>query len=262
MQHLHSPGYLSDAIIRAAKDHARAEFPKESCGIVVGDDYVPCPNIAEDPENDFEIPTAVSGKLFAAGKVKAILHSHPNGPLFPSQKDMLGQIATNVPWGIVVLDQDGRISEPLMWGDALPIVPLVGRTFMHGIADCYTLVRDIFRLGKEGMAAQGMPDWPFDPVTLPEVPRDDSWWSGDDDLYTAHLEKEGFKVIPMEQVRPGDCFLKALGTRDTNPHNKLNHAGALVSPDLLLHHLPARLSVREPASLWGRAADLWVRYDA
>ena len=251
--------YFSKTVIDDAKKHARKEFPKESCGLVVAGKYIPCINVAEDPLNDFMISPFDVVSASEKGIPEGVIHSHPNGPFFPSQTDMKTQIAMNIPWAIIALD-DERIGDPIEWGGNVPIPPLIGRQFMHGVTDCYSVVRDAFRLGKEGMAAQGMPDWPFDPIFLDEVARDDNWWKGDDDLYTSNFKNFGFVVVNMADAKPGDVWMKAIGNSRSNPGNKLNHAGILVSFDQIAHHMPERLSRREPSGLWGRAADLWIRY--
>jgi proteasome lid subunit RPN8/RPN11 len=247
---------LASHIIAAAKAHAIAEYPKESCGVVVQGEYVPCANTAEHPEADFRIDGATYAELHMRGPVQAILHSHPNGPYFPSQRDMQSQIATAVPWGIIVTDGE-RASDPEIWGDMLPIPGLVGRTFMHGIRDCYSLIRDAYRLGPSELSAQGIADWPIASVTLPDVPRDDAWWEAGQDLYLDGLKPNGFREISRSDVRPGDGFLMQFGKSKT-----LCHAGLYVGNNLILHHLPGRLSRREPAGLWARAVEMWVRLDA
>ena len=137
-------------------------------------EYIPVRNQAADPAvHDEESNTCpcrlCSFKISSAdrakhlGSAQMILHSHPNGPVFPSRPDMEGQIATAVPWGIIALDEE-RIGDPEIWGDQLPVVPLLGRSFMHGIRDCYSLIRDTFRLGREGLAEQDISqNWPLDP---------------------------------------------------------------------------------------------------
>ncbi|SER29897.1 Proteasome lid subunit RPN8/RPN11, contains Jab1/MPN metalloenzyme (JAMM) motif [Faunimonas pinastri] len=246
--------FLSPSVIEAAQAHARAEYPKESCGLVVGGVYQPCFNYATAPEQDFEIASRVYKDALDTGALQAVLHSHPGGPFYPSERDMQSQIDMDLPWGIIVTDGE-RTSPPIVWGDSLPIAPVIGREFTHGIHDCYSLVRDTFRLGKERLSEQGIEDWPFDPIELPEVARSDGWWSGDQDLYADHFAKFGFTPVPLSEVRPGDCFL--MGIRS----EKLNHAGILLSNDLLLHHLPTRLSRREPVGIWARHAEIWVRYE-
>lgn len=254
---------FSPIAIAAAKAHARAEYPKESCGFIKGDAFTPVANICADAAtHDAENPDCAcqlcaflisSEDVLANLDAEAVIHSHPDGPMYPSAADMEGQMADGRPWGIIALSED-RVSEPWFWGDSLPIRPLIGREFMHGICDCYSLVRDVFRLGKQALAEQGIPDWPFEPITLLDYPRDDAWWNKDFDLYNLEAFKVGFVEIKREEARPGDAFLCKINS------GKFNHGGLLIGNDLLLHHLPARLSRREPAGLWARHAGRWLRY--
>lgn len=250
---------LSPSTIESAKRHAKAVYPSESCGIVFRGEYVPCDNIASEPEKDFEISPKVYASYVAKGGVEAVIHSHPGGPLYPTANDMLHQVATNVPWGIIpILEEDGifRVGDPIMWGDGVPKTNLLGRQFLHGVHDCYSLIRDTFALGKDALAEQGVTEkWPYEPRDLPEVPRDDAWWSDGKDLYVDGLAKNGFRIIQPNEARAGDGFLMKIRS------DKLNHGGVLVTDDIILHHLPMRASRREPVGVWGRSADLWVRHE-
>lgn len=248
-----------------ARQHARAMYPEEACGFVVGDSYIPVQNIAADPAEhvpnnpnctcrlcSFRIAKADVAKHLPAADI--LLHSHPDGPVYPSQMDMQSQIRMNIPWGIIALDGE-RIGHPQCWGDELPIPPIVGREFMHGIRDCYTLIRDVFRLGKDALAMDGITSkWPFDPIYLADKPREDAWWESDFDLYEDNFKDWGFVEIGAHEVRPGDVFLASIRSE------KLNHGGVLISDDLILHHLPLRVSRREPSGIWARTARKWVRY--
>lgn len=244
-------------IIAAIRQHAIVEFPKESCGFVTPDGYRPCRNVAENPEADFAISPE---EYLAAGTVLAVVHSHPNGPVFPSAFDMRGQIDMAVPWGLVATN--GEIaSVPFFWGDGVPIPPLVGRDFRHGpsgtdgLGDCYAVIKDGFAVGRGGMAAQGVTGhWPFDPIGLPEFPRDDEWWTKGGDLYRDGFQVAGFSRIGIEDARPGDVFLAQI--RSPVP----NHGGLYLGDGLILHHLASRLSRREPIGGWLKYVVMVLRY--
>jgi proteasome lid subunit RPN8/RPN11 len=252
--------YLGSKVLAAAQAHAREQFPKESCGFVARGKYVACQNQAADPLADFRIEDPRLEKAITAGSLKAIIHSHPNGPIYPSEKDMAQQLATDVPWFIIPLNED-VILDTIGWGDQLPIAPIVGRPFIHGIFDCYAVMRDAYRLGKDKLCEQHI-DWPFDPIELPNVARGDGWWrESDRDLYQDGLSKYGFKIISRAEAQPGDVFLMRFGDHRGNPLNKLNHGGVLLNRGEILHHLPGRASRREQAAMWVRAADLWIRYE-
>lgn len=248
---------LTPALADQIKDHARAEYPKESCGLIVDGAYQPCVNAAEDPLQDFVIASNIIEKATLSGKLQAVVHSHPNGPHFPSDHDMRSQEASDVAWIIAPLDEDRQF--PLViWGANTPIPPVIGREFVHGVTDCYSLIRDAFRLGREELAKQDV-DWPFAPQDVPDFPRSDAWWSESDDhpaqdLYVDNFAKAGFYEIPRENAREGDVFLCKIRS------DKLNHGGVIVGGGMIMHHLPSRLSRREPAGIWQRAADLWLRY--
>lgn len=243
---------ITTEITKAAQAHARAEYPKESCGLVVAGVYHACRNIAADPESDFVIHPDDHVRALKNGALEMVIHSHPNGPLSPTRADMEGQVKSGVAWAIVPLDEE-RMGEPLIWGGDTPIAPLIGRTFIHGISDCYSLIRDTYRLGREGCAQHGV-EWVFDPIELPEGPRDDNWWDAGEDLYIDNFGPAGFKRIAFEEAQPGDLFLCSIRS------DKLNHGGLLLPNSLILHHLPARPSRREPAGIWARQADMWLRY--
>ena len=245
-----------------AKEHAREVFPEESCGLIVGGQYIRCDNIAEPASNHVEedencgcrlCSFEISPKVYASygDSIDMIVHSHPNGPLFPSKADMEGQQLTAKPWAIIALDDERVASKPTIFGHKIP--PLLGREFMHGVTDCYAVIKDAYALGKDELAKQGIPGWPYDPIMLPEFPRTDAWWEGEGDLYEDNFRKAGFEET-KEPPQPGDVFLMSIRS------SKLNHGGILIGDGLIVHHLPSRMSRREPAGLWGRQAGKWLRF--
>jgi proteasome lid subunit RPN8/RPN11 len=248
---------LSQRALYGAQDHARQAYPNEACGLVIGDLYYPCENTHPEPAKYFRISSKERLELEARfGPIQAVIHSHPDGPYFPTKADMEAQLKEKVPFGIIVTDGE-RVADPVMWGESLPIAPLVGRRFIHGVFDCYSLIRDTFRLGNEALkAAEVDPNFPFPPITLLDFPRDDNWWEGEDNLYLDNFRKVGFTPVPQDQARAGDVFLTKIRS------HKINHGGVLLSGELLLHHLPSRLSRREGAGIWAHCAEMWIRYDA
>lgn len=250
---------ISRAAQAAIAEHALKEFPNESCGLIIDGVYVPVPNGSPTPRSNFKMLAADYRRATSKGGiVQACIHSHPHQldekPQYgPSADDMRAQISAGIVFGIVVTDGE-FVTETMLWGDQLPMQPLLGRRFMHGVADCYTLIRDVYRAGAERCAVEHQIDWPLAPVKLPEVPRDDDWWKSGGNLYLDHFEKFGFARISLSEVRPGDTFLIKLRS-DT-----INHGGVMTSDGRILHHLPTRLSSRDQSSIWARVADLWIRH--
>lgn len=236
--------FAPEAVL-AAREHARREFPRESCGFIVADRYMPCENLAAKPEDDFFIAPQRWNEALALGDIQAVVHSHPNGEVFPTAADMRSQRDTAVPWVIIALDSE-RVLDLMIWGDQLPRAPLVGRPFVHGVFDCYSLIRDYY-LAEHALE-------------LPDYPRDDGWWKDGKDLYVENFRAAGFFTIDRSQVKEGDAFLMRMGDRSGNPDSRINHAAVFSSNDLILHHKPKRLSCHEPAGMWARVADVFVRH--
>jgi len=218
-----------------AMAHARAEHPRESCGLVINGIYVPRRNVAANPEHDFRIsPQAYAGAL-RRGAVQAVIHSHPDGTDHPSHDDMAHQMASALPWCILPY---GR--QPFWFGDQCPIPRLRGRVFRHGVTDCYSVIRDWYRLVKK--------------VKLLNLPRRDKGWEKGDDIYMSNFLAAGFVKIELQEAGRGDVLLARIKAP------VYNHAALYLGNGLILHHLYGRLSVREPLARWQRFFTIAMRY--
>lgn len=220
-------------ILAEAGAHAAAESPRESCGLVRAGCYVPCKNRSDTPEVEFVIGQEEMAEAVLAGDLEGIIHSHPGGPWRPSQHDATAQIATGVPWAILVPGETGA-ELACHWGTQRPPVfdeagHHVPRRFKHQIADCYSLMEDYF-LQECGLR-------------LPKVAREWGWWKKGQTLYLDHLQESGFEVIsrdPSEYAsiaRPRDAFLMQLQSPATP-----NHAGVYLGNGICLDHMFRELS--------------------
>jgi proteasome lid subunit RPN8/RPN11 len=256
------PAWVSDADLAAASAHFAAAYPREAVGIINDTGYVPLDNISVDPTTSFE---AHEDSWVTHAPIKAVLHSHVNRMAKPSEADMRAQISTAVPWAILLTD-GASCGEPIWFGDQLEISPLFERPFMHGVHDCYSLVRDTFRMGKDRLATaepgQRILGWPYGPVTLIDGARDDGWWANDhDDFYTESFARAGFVDLEIADrkrlpgLRIGDCFLYRLGLTQ-----KVNHAGIYIGNNLILHHVDGYTSHRALLNLYAHGAERWLRY--
>ena len=214
--------------------HALKEYPKESVGVVLYGKYQALKNHSEKPNEEFTVPV---GERYPQG-VDALLHSHPKGNPEPTALDMRTQESMDVPWGIIPIFQDGATAGPITWlNDTLcDEPPLLGRDFMHGISDCYALVRDYYWQEKE--------------MTLPVYPRSIGWQDRGEDLLSINeFMRFGFERVLHNDIEPGDIILFKIRSKLNN------HCGVYVGNDLLLHHLHNRLSRREPINPWLKMAD-------
>ena len=222
------------AVMNDAIAHARAAYPKESCGAVIAGAYVPFENKAANGGAEFVIDDSAFDAALQLGEVEAVIHSHPTNSNWvdaPSLADMQAQLAMNIPWGIIPTYSNEASGEPYFWGRGVPTAPLIGRQFRHGVHDCYTLIRDYYAV-EHG-------------IVLSNYAYQDEWWEKGQDLYRAHFAAEGFvPVVDANDWRAGDLCLAQIRSPITN------HAAIYMGDGLILHHLNGRSSRREPGDPW------------
>lgn len=208
---------------QAALEHALREYPRESCGLAViikgRERYLPCRNLGAGMDQFIMDPRDYAAAA-EAGDIVAVVHSHPNLPPTPSPADRVACEASGLPWHIVSVP-DGQ------WNLIWPVTynqPLIGRQYVHGSQDCYTLVRDWYAL--EGLC-------------LPDFDRSDQWWNAGQDLYVDNFERCGFVEIDPSELDYGDAILMAVSSPVPN------HAAVYIGDNRIIHHAHNRLSGRE-----------------
>ena len=225
-------------IQQKAQEHAKKCFPFESVGAVIRTDngakegkafeYVELVNIAENKENHFLVSSDDLVNIMP--RLAAIIHSHTANEkdqvirLYPSQADMESQLAFGVPFGITYASHE--IASNILWfGDSVPKADLVGRYFVHGVQDCYSLIRDYYRKELN--------------IHLKEFPRNWEWWQNGQDLYKQGFEQTGFKAIPLSEIKSGDVILMAV-TPDTARNGVPCHGAIYLGNEVILHHLSSK----------------------
>ncbi len=231
---------LSPETVSAICEYAKSRYPEEMVCAIVDGAFVPMANIATDPQKDFAVDPVVFMEILDTGKLEAIVHSHPSmEEVGISLADMRSQASGNIPWG--VLGTDGKATtEIYWWGNGAPERDLLGRPFVHGIYDCYSLIRDFFKKGYD--------------IDLPDYPRQIDWWHGGQNMYLDLYTQAGFVPIRSEEVKQGDVFLAQI--RSPVP----NHGGVVLSGGLILHQLQNRVSMREPLHPWSKYITHYLRY--
>jgi proteasome lid subunit RPN8/RPN11 len=232
------------------KTYAMSQAPFEACALILADgSLLPAGNQSPDPAHAF----IIDPMAWTKGEAVAVLHSHTAGPELdnkgnpvppptcPSALDMNEQIKTQLPWGIVLCNHE-YAEDPFWFGDQVPRPPLLGRRFVHGIDDCWSLIRDWHR------ETHG--------IILHDEGRDNEWWTQENPPnFYDQFEKAGFqRVIRGRNPVPGDVFICKV-------HSKvINHAGVFIGDGMILHHLAFQLSQRTPAVRWAPKMDFFVRH--
>ena len=211
--------------------HAKDQDPKEAVGLLLNirgkQKYYPCQNLAITNHQEFILNPEDYVKADNLGDIVAVVHSHPSTPPIPSQADRISCEHSKLPWHIV----NPKTEE---WGECQPegyVPDLLGRPWVWGVTDCWSLVRDWYKQEKN----IELKDW--DRPTTPEEfilnP-----------MFERCAWRTGFRELrPEDKTMNGDLLFMSIGSCG------LNHVAIFLDGDVL-HHLTDRLSCREPYSQW------------
>lgn len=222
------------SVLDDIRAHAAECHPREACGLVAvvkgRERYFPCTNVATRADQEFMISPEDWARVEDEGEVVQVVHSHPNYPPQPSQADLVACERSGLRW-LIISWPSGLVHEVAPSGYR---APLVGRTFSHGIVDCYTLIRDYYaeRLN----------------LALPDVERADGWWERGEDLYTAYSAAWGWHEVgtDVRTLREHDVLLFQVSAP------VVSHAGIWLGDGTFLHHAERRLSSRDVYGGWYR----------
>ena len=211
--------------------HAKDQDPKESCGLLLNikgkSKYFACENLSMNDNQCFVMNPEDYVRADNLGQIIAIIHSHPSTPPTPSQADKISCEESNLEWHIVNPKTE-------KWGYCKPSgykAPLVGRPYVFGVTDCWSLVRDWYQQEKNII----LRDW--------ERPMSHDLFNKDP-MFQRCAKETGFRLLAKnEKTEIGDLlFMSIMG-------KGLNHV-ALFLGNEVLHHLAGRLSCIEPYSEW------------
>lgn len=220
--------------------HALESPAREVCGLVTVHRgrlvYQRCRNVAHESQ-EFEVHPEDYIEAEAMGIV-GVVHSHTHGNPAPSMADLLGCDRSRVPWLIVGVPNGAyQVIAPSNYK-----APLIGRPFVHGVLDCFSLARDYYaEMGIAVCDFERVPDW---------------WEKGDNLLTPANFAKAGFVVVSDGTLQQHDGIIMQNGLTSVP-----NHVGMYLGDGLFLHHSGGRLSCRQPyGGYWEKVTNYVVRH--
>lgn len=240
------------------KKYVLAEYPKEACGVLVGDKFIPITNIHPEPTKAFRLDET---ELLKLGNVyDAVCHSHPytheqtlkmkrTNPGFdfrwPSPRDHTNWLKSKKTWIIVSTDGEG-ISEPvIMDQDNYKNQPLMGREFIWGYQDCFMLARDYYKLAAGIVIPTHPPEWGF--------------WLRNEQPFLDNFAREGFFEVEksINKIQVGDSMLFNIMPGYTK---SVMHCTVCVGNNRMITHQYGRLSEEQRIDQWASEIITVVRH--
>ena len=151
------------------------------------------------PQGAFSLSTEDTARLMSRPPL-VLLHSHCHGSAEVSDADSLCQRASGWTWGIVAVTVNEygevyHVATPEYFGPLAPRPPLEGRTYLWGVRDCFTLLRDYY-------AEQGITLGDVLRIRTPAIYPASHWAH----RYFDHWIKQlGFKEVARHERLPGDA---------------------------------------------------------
>ncbi len=234
-------GSLDGRNVNAAINHAKEEFPNESCGIISEGKYIKFKNESETPEESFEIKDDLYYELYINEKVECIVHSH-NDSNRASKMDQIQQKEIDVPFLIINL-RNRSLMDCIVFGEKEP-APLEGRPFFWGALDCTTLAADWVKQIYDFQIEYPPHDFYF---CIKQV-----------DLFETYLREDTpFYEVDIKDKKPGDILLYNIdGSRF------INHIAVYLSDNgEVLHHMYNNISGRYPFNFNRKYLRKVMRFD-
>lgn len=227
----------TQALIDTVIADAIQQMPRECCGLVRDQTYIPIPNISPD-DTSFLMEPRQFLRVLKEGPVDAVAHSHVFQPPVASELDRSGCEASALPWLIVSIPAETHaVIRPSGFK-----APLVGRTWAWGVHDCFAIIRDGFSH--------------YAGITLPDIYREWEFWKDEHDFIRASMAEMGFVELPA------DAKWRHLDVVGMRVHGRVvNHLGLFIEPDRMLHQMSQRFSAMEVyGGTWQQLTELHARH--
>ena len=210
------------------KKYAKKQAPEEACGLLAiiegKQTFWPCKNLAEGKFEFFILDPDDWAECEDTGEIVGVIHSHPIGPATPSDNDKAACEHLGFPYYIYSIENEHwECIKPCDW----KAPSLIGRKFIWGKYDCWSIVTDWFKENKN----INIKHWPR-PKKIKEFSKDPYF----DKVLT---ESNFIKQETNNDLKEGDVLLFQTVT------GNLDHVAVYIGDMMILNHNIKSLSCRE-----------------
>ena len=210
------------------KKYAKEQAPEEVCGLLAiikgKETFWPCKNLAEGKHEFFILDPDDWAECEDTGEIIGVIHSHPVGAAIASEADKASCEHIGFPYYIYSINQDHWLCiEPTGW----KAPTLIGRKFIWGKYDCWSIVTDWFKETKDiNIKYWERPKRIKDFINNPE--------------FEFALPKLNFvRQSNNKNIQVGDVLLFQSVT------GNLDHVAVYIGDNMILNHNIKALSCRE-----------------
>jgi hypothetical protein len=129
---------------------------------------------------------------------------------------------------IITIGSSKHISEIFIPNRYFENAELENRPFLHGLFDCYTLLRDYYKRN-------------FDVYLPTNIQRNWEWWAQGENLYVDNAKDYSFEEV--SDIQKHDVLIMKIGS------SMPNHGAVYLGEGKILHHLAGRFSTTQDLTL-------------
>jgi cell wall-associated NlpC family hydrolase len=152
-----------------------------------------------------------------------ILIRKPNEEVFSLTKEERNYM-NDIKIPIVTVGSNKDISETFLPDRYFENSKFLSRPFIHGVFDCYTLIKDYYRVN-------------FNVFLPTNIQRTWEWWLQGDNLYVDNAKRYGFEEVT--DIKIHDVIIMKLNSEIPN------HGAIYIGNNNILHHISGRFSTTE-----------------
>lgn len=213
------------------REIAELRYPYEACGFIVGAGkktlVIEKQNEAHNKRAQFLMNPEAWIEAEQEGEILGVWHTHVEEPAQPSPADLAACEESELPWFLMSIHKRSdcfEFSDLIYFEPKGYEQPYVGRPYVYGTFDCWSLVVDYLKR-ELGISISN------------SYPRLENFWLKDEtNFFDTHFANEGLIEVDGE-LQKGDVLMF-----QTDVSGHANHVGVFIGNNQFLHHVQGRLS--------------------